>query len=261
MSFRAAISISQDEVGQAKIVDISDYSVEHHSAFLSRELFLYKKDGALLSVSPQFSFANYPSDEILISLKKDYCLKVVMVLTPIVALQGSKYSITEIYNFDYYSKEYMVQMGLSICRNPSVRSDANFYGLMQQYYVNTKFADLSADNLQQAASQFWLDRMGNTSAVVQASDGSELIIAPTQDAIIIPPYTFEATGNEGTSFSLPVLIGKEIIWFFRDDPKPLRRVGANPIAGQFKFTSSTGGFVTGVELQAGEFIQIQYTNQ
>jgi hypothetical protein len=258
MSFRAAISISQNEVGQAQIVDISDYSVEHHSAFLSRELFLYKKDGALLSVSPQFSFANYPSDEILISLKKDYCLKVVMVLTPIVALGGSRYSITEIYNFDYYSKEYMLQLGVSICINPSVIFDANFYGLMQQYYASTKFADLSADNLQQTASQFWLDRMGNTSAIVQASDESTLIVQPSVDQII-SIYSFEATGTEGAIFVIPSLMGRTIMWFFRGDPNPLRQVTSNPIPGQFAFNSTTGQITVGVELQSGEFIQIQYT--
>lgn len=261
MSFRAAINIEQNVLGEIEITDISDYSVETHAAFISRDLFLYKNDGTLLTVSPAFTFSNYPEDKIIIALKKDYCLKIVMVLTPTVAILGSKYSITEIFKFDYYSKEYMVQMGLTLSRKPLSRSDGNFYSTMQQYYVNTKLAALSADNLQQAASQFWLDRMGGASSIIQLANESVAISQPEDTVVSV--YSFKATGSEGNTLVIPSLKNRKILFVFRDDPKPLWEVlpPSNPIIGEFSVVPETGTFKFGIEMQSGEPIQIQHTSQ
>lgn len=259
MSFRAAINIDQNGLSEIEVTDISDYSVETHAAFISRDLFIYKKDGTLLTVSPAFTFSNYPDDKIIIALKKDYCLKIVMVLTPTVAILGSKYSAIEIFVFDYYSKQYMVQMGLTLCRNPLSRSDGNFYSLIEQYYGNTKMTQVSSRNLQQTASQSWLDRMGGISSIVEMADESVAISQP-EDAIVAV-FSFEATGSEGDTLIIPSLIDRKILFVFRDDPKPLREVASNPIVGQFSVTPATGTFKFGIEMQGGEFIQIQHTNQ
>lgn len=260
MSFVPDINIEQNSLGEIEITDISDYSVETHDAFISRELFLYKKDGTLLIVDPQFTFVNYPDDKIIIALKKDYCLKVVMVLVPIVGIAGSKYSITEIYNFDYYSKEYMVQIGVTLSKNPAYRLDGNFYSLVQRYYVNTKLAALSAGNLQQAASQFWLDRMVGTSFSMTGFSYENVTASQPNDAVV-SIYSFEATGAEGRVLIIPSLINKKTLFVFRDDPKPLREVATAPTVGQFSVEEETGTFEFGIEMQSGEFVQIQYTSQ
>lgn len=260
MSFFATISVLQNTLGQVEISDRSDYSIEHKSAFVNRQLFLYKKDGSMLEIFPQFTFADYPDDKIVVSLSQDYCLRIVMVLTPIVALAGGRYFTNEIRCFPYYAEQYRVQLGLSLSRNPLLRSDANFYSVMQQYYVNMKLAKLAADNLQQAASQFWLDRMATTMTQVSVAQDQSVAVSHTTDAVVLK-YTFKAVGNEGDTFIIPALRGKKIVWFFRDDPRPLWEVLSNPQPGEYTFASSTGQIKTGVELQPLETIQIQYTNQ
>src|SRR5438045_1298552 len=167
MSFIATISVIQNTFGQVEVTDTSDYTVEAHSAFNSRSLLVYKADGTMITIYPAFTFAHYPGNKIIFSLKKDYCLKIKMVLAPKVVVAGSKYTATEISYLPYYAKEYMTQLGLSLCRNPLMRSDINFYTSLQQYFVNSKLGALAADNLQQSASQFWLDRMGNTSSIIE----------------------------------------------------------------------------------------------
>lgn len=263
MSFIATISATQNNLGQLEIADTTNYSVEAHSTFEKRELFVYKKDGTVLLILPSFSFAEYPSNSITLALSKDYCLRIVLVLTSLNPVNGSKYKVSLVKDFNFYAKQYVVGLGLSLSRNSALRYDKNFYSLFQQYYVHLNLAKIAAENVEQTASQFWLDKMNGVAKITTADNKSISISASTIDTMI-KKIKFEATGDEGTLFTLSQLIGQEVVWFFRDDPRPLREVtwstieASYPIAGQFAVNYSTGQVRVGVDLQPQEYIQIQY---
>lgn len=265
-SFKATISATQNNLGLLEIVDTSDYSYEGQGTFESRELFVYKKDGTILLILPSFSFAEYPSDSITLALKKDYCLRIVLVLTSLNPVNGSRYKASLIKDFNFYAKQYVVGLGLALSRNPALRHDKNFYSLFQQYYVHINLAKIAAENVEQTASQFWLDKMNGVAKITNA-DNESISISPSIIDSMIKKIEFEATGDEGSLFTVSQLLGQEVLWFFRDDPRPLRQVvwstvSANyPKVGEFAVNAATGQVRVGVELQPKEYIQIQYRPQ
>jgi hypothetical protein len=72
---------------------------------------------------------------------------------------------------------------------------------------------------------------------------------------IIANLIYEGLGNEGTSKTFATLINRTILMLFKGD-KLLTATTGTPTVNEYKFTSSTGLFEFGNDIEQGQYIQI-----
>lgn len=158
MSFTASFTAKQNESGSVVITDTSDYIVLAKSQFSNRQIKLYTADG-LLYKTISFSFSAYPTDVISIRLNRDYCLKVELVLTPLVVNIFNLTTAYRICNFTYYADFYLMKVAKFAHSSSLFRSDNNFYKVVSDIILYKKGAEWAVTAQQQKKSQHCIDNI------------------------------------------------------------------------------------------------------
>lgn len=70
-------------------------------------------------------------------------------------------------------------------------------------------------------------------------------------------YTLTPTGSEGSTITVPELVGMTILLCFKGD-KQLTYVASAPTANQYSFDAATGIVTFGNELENDQVVQIIY---
>lgn len=76
---------------------------------------------------------------------------------------------------------------------------------------------------------------------------------------VVYNYIYTASGSEGDNITVASLAGKEILLVFLGDKR--LTPGTIPVVEEYIYTSSTGNFKFGIELQPDQNIQIVYRNK
>lgn len=163
MPFAASYTVSQSADGLSiTITDTSNYAgYGGKAAFTGRQLYLYLNNGSQLTFpnAPDFSFANYPSDTITISVNRDYAPLILLSVTQIAG--AVVFNSQNLYVFTAYTQNFLYGLVQYIAANPSVLSDTNFYSnlnIVQTEKDNSLQAGVYND---QYSAQSALDRAYN----------------------------------------------------------------------------------------------------
>lgn len=130
MPFTAAGTVSQTATGETVIfTDTSDYSVEDKSTFTARTLAVYDYNGDQIPGSPfDFSFVNYPTDQITVTTTLTICEAwlFVLELTPITPQPGSVYIINILGNLNAHAYIFLYQLNQALASNRRLENNENF---------------------------------------------------------------------------------------------------------------------------------------
>jgi hypothetical protein len=143
MSFTASFTALQNEGGNVVISDTSNYSVLAKTQFISRSLKLYRFDGSLYATIP-FSYSAYATDAVAVRLGRDFTLRVVLELTPLVTNIFNSYTAYRIFNFTYYADFYLRKIAETASLSSLYRSGGNFYNTISRIILNKKGAEWAA---------------------------------------------------------------------------------------------------------------------
>jgi hypothetical protein len=155
MPFTASFTAIQQKGGAIVVTDTSVYSTPKTS-FSNRKISLYKSDGSV-TVIP-FTYAAYPLDNISFTLERDYCLRVVFEVTPIVPQSPDRYSAYTLQAFNQMTIDYLINIAQLGSLSSKYSIGGNFYKSICNLFVNNESATFSANALRQIEAQSCLNR-------------------------------------------------------------------------------------------------------
>ncbi len=143
-----------------KLIDDSNYGDEGKGTFSARGFYLMMIDGTFVK-SPNgtdlwdFSYADYPSDQITISvLTADVALQVYMVWTSTNPQVGSVYADLEIFDFKDYANQYKYNLTGYLAANRNLRDNQNWFGSYDSLQFFIDASSICVINQDQYSSQW-----------------------------------------------------------------------------------------------------------
>ena len=167
MAFTASYTIQQSANSTSlTVTDTSSYSSEAKSTFSSRRLYLVKSDGTYVKFPSNgtsdyidFSFVNYPSDQITITgFQKDLSLSIKLELVSTSPVGGSVYTSTNIVTMLGFTNAAIYNSGQILATNPTRINDKLFLENLRDLQREKVTAANAGTYNDQFSSQAALDR-------------------------------------------------------------------------------------------------------
>jgi len=167
MAFTASYTVQQSANSTSLIItDTSSYASEAKSTFSSRRLYLLKSDGTYFKYPSNstsdyidFSFANYPYDQITITgFQKDLSLSIKLELVSTAPVGGSTYTSTNIVTMLGFTNAAIYNAGQMLATNPSRINDRLFLDNLRDLQREKVTAANAGTYSDQFTSQAALDR-------------------------------------------------------------------------------------------------------
>jgi len=164
MSFTGSYSISQgNDPSKFVLTDTSNYTSEPANTFTTRRITLEKTDGeTLVTTGTTTTYIDFPysaGNQIQLDvLDKDYSLNITVDWIQSNPQSGSVYSLSVVYSFIGYSREFQYGLIQQQAANPDINRDTKYKGNCYNFALEISNCTEATWYQDQFAAQAALDR-------------------------------------------------------------------------------------------------------